>query len=387
MIIVGSKQCTGCGACAIKCPKDCINMIEDDSGFLIPHIDRDLCVKCGLCDKICHLNYKPEAIKNRKAYAATNTSNRKVLKESSSGGIFTLLAEEVIKQEGIVFGASLDNAWNVSHIAVNTMDDLWKLRGSKYVQSATGDTFQKAEVALKQGTMVLYSGTPCQIAGLKKFLSKDYENLYTVEVMCHGVASGKLFKLYIKWLEEKHHNKGRKYIFRSKRFSGWGHEAEFICEKKRYRISSNDPYTKCFMSGISLRQECYSCKYTGLDRIADITLGDFWGIQREYPQWFDKNGVSAVLINSMAGEELLSKIADSARINPVLTSAIAKYNECLRNPAERPKSSIGFYEGLEKQEIAFIDTKMMPFITKRDRLYAVIPASIKTIIKQWKRKF
>lgn len=387
MNITSGKQCTGCGACVMKCPKQCIKMIEDDNGFLIPHIDLSLCVKCGLCDKVCHLSYKPELSENRVAYAATNTKSRKVLNESSSGGIFTLLAEEVINQGGIVFGVELNNAWNVSHIAIDSVDGLWKLRGSKYVQSSTGDTYLKAEDALKQGITVLYSGTPCQIAGLKKFLSKDYENLYTVEVMCHGVASGKLFKLYIKWLEEKYNDKGTKYIFRSKRFSGWGHEAEFNCGRKVYKISADDPYIKCFMSGISLREECYSCQYTGIKRVADITIGDFWGIQREYPQWFDKNGVSAVLVNSMAGQRLIDLIRDTARFNEVSTASIAKYNECLRQPAKYPENRKDFYSDIDKLGVEFIISKMLIHITRKDKILSLIPAPLKAYIKRLRHKY
>ena len=197
MIEIKEKAfCCGCNACVQRCPKQCISMHEDEEGFLYPRVDKTICIECGLCEKVCPVINQNEPRKPLKVYAAYN-KDEKIRRESSSGGVFTAIAEQVIDEGGIVFGACFDENWEVKHDYTETKEGLKAFRGSKYVQSRIKDNYQKAEHYLKEGRKVLFSGTPCQIAGLKKYLCKEYENLLTVDFICHGVPSPKVWRMYL----------------------------------------------------------------------------------------------------------------------------------------------------------------------------------------------
>ena len=194
--IKDKKDCCGCSACVQKCPKQCISLKEDCEGFLYPIVDKDICIDCGLCEKVCPILYQGEERKPLKVFAAKN-HDEEIRKQSSSGGIFTLLAEKIINEGGVVFGAKFDENWDVKHDYTETIEGLAAFRGSKYVQSRIEDNYRKAETFLKQGRKVLFSGTPCQIAGLKRFFRKEYENLLTVDFICHGVPSPGVWRRYL----------------------------------------------------------------------------------------------------------------------------------------------------------------------------------------------
>ena len=195
--IKDKKDCCGCSACVQRCPKQCITLKEDNEGFLYPIVDKKTCIDCGLCEKVCPILHQGEPQKPLKVYAAKNL-NEEIRRQSSSGGIFTLLAEQVIQEGGVVFGARFDENWEVKHDYTETIEGLAVFRGSKYVQSRIEDNYKKAEEFLKQGRKVLFSGTPCQIAGLKRFLRKEYEELLTVDFVCHGVPSPGVWRKYLK---------------------------------------------------------------------------------------------------------------------------------------------------------------------------------------------
>lgn len=195
--IKDKSNCCGCNACVQKCPKQCISMREDDEGFLYPYVDKILCIDCGLCEKTCPVINSKEERKPLNVFAAKKP-NDEVRMQSSSGGIFTLLAENVIDEGGVVFGAGFNERWEVVHSFAEKKEDLAKFRGSKYVQSKVGNSYKQAEAFLKQGRKVLYSGTPCQIAGLKQYLRKDYANLLAVDFICHGVPSPGVFRTYLR---------------------------------------------------------------------------------------------------------------------------------------------------------------------------------------------
>lgn len=200
MINIRNKHdCCGCSACVSRCPKQCINMCEDSKGFLYPQVDKESCIDCGICEKVCPMLNKPEAKEPQHEYAVQN-SNEKVRITSSSGGVFSSIATGVLNEGGVVFGAAFDEEWKVCHIGIDTKEELSLLQGSKYVQSHIGDAFPRVEQLLKRGVKVLFSGTPCQIAGLKRYLRKEYNNLFTVDVICHGVPSPKVWREYLKSL-------------------------------------------------------------------------------------------------------------------------------------------------------------------------------------------
>lgn len=195
--ILDKKDCCGCSSCVQRCPKQCITLKEDNEGFLYPIVNKEICISCGLCEKVCPVLSQGEPRKPLKVYAAKN-QDEEIRRQSSSGGVFTLLAEQVIREGGVVFGAIFDENWEVKHDFAETIEGLAPFRGSKYVQSRIDDNYKKAERFLNQGRKVLFSGTPCQIAGLKRFLRNEYDNLLTVDFVCHGVPSPGVWRQYLK---------------------------------------------------------------------------------------------------------------------------------------------------------------------------------------------
>lgn len=308
MIDLNSIKCNGCHSCSNACPEKCINMQPDIEGFLYPIIDLDKCINCHICEKVCPLTTHVGYSCDTKAYAAYN-KNLKVRLNSSSGGIFSLLATEIINDGGVVFGAAFDNDFQVHHIAVYNTGDLKKLYGSKYVQSRIGKTYSQAKKYLDDGKSVLFSGTPCQIGGLKSFLRKDYDNLYTQDIICHGVPAPKLWKKYLSSISDGESVKS--VCFRNKD-NGWSNyqiKIKFDSHSFKSKFTENK-YIKMFLRNICLRDSCYNCEFKTLDRPSDITLADFWGINDVCPEMYDVNGTSLLLIHTEKGKNLFNQISD-----------------------------------------------------------------------------
>lgn len=316
MINIKDKEdCVGCSACVQRCPQQCISLEEDAEGFVYPVVNKENCINCGLCEKVCPVLYQNESPKKPlQAYAAINP-NEQIRLNSSSGGIFTMLAESVIKQNGVVFGASFDSEWNVRHEVIRTLDGLNWLRGSKYVQSNIGHTYSQTERLLKKGTCVLFSGTPCQIAGLKRFLRKDYDNLLTVDFICHGVPSPGVWRWYLSC-----HNATfiKDIKFRDKS-EGWRnfrfvleHTKTFADGKSNNIVLSSlkdeNGFMKAFLNNISLRPSCYVCPCKSGKSNSDITIADFWGIENFDLNLDDDKGTSLVLANSIKGVHCIDEI-------------------------------------------------------------------------------
>jgi coenzyme F420-reducing hydrogenase beta subunit len=322
--ITDKKNCYACSACVEKCPKRCIILQEDKEGFLYPQVNKSICIECGICERVCPIINKGEKQTPLHIYASIN-KNDKIRINSSSGGLFTLLAEEVIKRNGVVFGACFDENWEVKHDHIETIEELAILRGSKYMQSRLENNFRKAETFLKQGRNVLFSGTPCQIAGLKRYLQKEYENLLTVDFICHGVPSPKIWRIYLKELiirQKKakniffaHPREWKNVIqdieFRSKS-TGWKKysftltlsKTVSIEEKNTVSISSiyeKNIFMRAFLSDLILRPSCYHCHSKEGCSGADITIADFWGISLYSPSMDDDKGTSLVLLNTDKG--------------------------------------------------------------------------------------
>ena len=285
MTIADVRFCTGCTACSVICPQKCISMKTDGEGFIKPVIDYSKCINCGLCFKNCPqecsyiLNEKRD-----EAYAFVNL-NKSELEKSSSGGAFISLAKYILSKGGVVFGAAYDSNFFVRTVAIERVEDLYRLQGSKYVQSDIGDGYIEVKQYLKRNRLVLFSGTPCQIAGLYAALKEERENinLITVELLCHGVPSNKLFQTYLKYAERKY-GKICEYTFRDKEKWGWGNWGSISylrkdkIKKRYFPVASDYFYSLCFKENIFM-ESCYNCKYAVLPRLADITLGDFWGGQ------------------------------------------------------------------------------------------------------------
>lgn len=326
MIFANRADCSGCEACANTCPRNAITMRRDAEGFAYPAVNRELCIGCGKCDAVCPaLNFAkkiPDALPN--VFVAVNP-NAKIRRHSSSGGVFSALSELVLRDGGIVFGAAFDENFHVKHTAVETLDELEKLRGSKYVQSQIGDVYRQVKDALKS-RQVLFSGTPCQCAGLKSFLGKDNENLLTVEIICHGTPSPMLWENYIGELGYAHEI--RHVNFRSKR-KGWttSHlEINFADQGYYLKMVGQDTYGKLFLSGLSERPSCHACKFRFPNGKSDLTIGDAWGIQKFAPEMFDNRGASVVFVHTAKGNDFFERAT-------LIKRQVRFFDAALKNPA------------------------------------------------------
>ena len=309
------NECCGCTACYHVCPRKCIEMNEDVLGFKYPHVDEQACIDCGLCVKVCQFkkNYGTFDVKESQIYAFRNNDISQ-LKRSQSGAAFWTIAQQFIKNGGIVYGCGFDNCHKVIHKRVTTTKDLEDLRGSKYVQSDVCKTFEETKFDLKAGRKVLYSGTSCQIANIKSYVGKRLrDNLYTIDLICHGVPSPFIYRDYIETLIKKHKEPLTRVNFRDKS-KGWNSSIPSFRFGKKIYYSTD--YSRMFYSNLILRESCYECPFTNFNRTSDISIGDFWGWTKISNQFNDNKGVSLLLVNSFKGEELVKSIKDLCSLIP-----------------------------------------------------------------------
>lgn len=329
---VTERNCCGCGACINSCPKHCISMTENERGFLLPSVDEASCVNCGLCVDSCPEKELPTFYNVKKAFAAVS-KDIPMLKNSTSGGIFVLLSLSILKQGGTVYGCAWNDDFTAKHIRINSDKDLCLIQQSKYLQSNTCNTFREVKKDLLNGLKVLYSGTACQIAGLRKYLKKDYDNLITLEVACHGVPSPGLFKKYIRWIEKNSDKTVSDFKFRNKDKHKKGEHYKYCVTftdgSTKYGFSKEDPYYGSFLDCKTLRYTCYNCKYKRDSRIADIMLSDYWGIEKEHKSFPSQNGASAVVLCTQSAIELFDSVRTSMISKETTFNKIAKHNHSL----------------------------------------------------------
>lgn len=313
------NQCTSCTACSNICPKQCITLQKNEDGFNYPKIDKFKCIECSLCENICPVINKKNTNSKTIAYAVKN-KNEGVRLESTSGGFFSLLADYILENDGYVVGAAYDKNFVVKHTIINDRSQLYRIRGAKYSQSELGDIFFSVKKLLEEKKMVLFSGTPCQCEGLNAFLKKDYKNLITVDLICHGVPSPEVWQKYIDYRSDKENDgiRPKKINMRCKD-SGWsnyGYSTEFVYEngKRTLVLNSSDLFMKAFVGSICLRTSCSDCNAKGINRCTDFTLGDYWGIWNQYPKFDDNRGISAVFVHSNKGAELLGVLNDQLEL-------------------------------------------------------------------------
>lgn len=373
MITISNKSyCSGCSACASICPKHCITMQADSEGFLYPVVNEADCIDCGLCEKVCHELLPYDERKPINVYAAIN-KDEQVRMNSSSGGMFYLLAEKTISEGGVVFGARFDEEWQVIIDYAETLEDVKPFMGSKYVQARTATAYRDAETFLKQGRKVLFSGSPCQIAGLHHYLRKDYDNLTTVDFVCHGVPSPKVWHRYL----DEVMTSGKRAIndvkFRNKG-NGWK-KFNFVLsynhDNKSYSLSSwhqQNHYMRAFLSDMILRPSCHDCRAKQGRSHSDITIADFWGIDREIPHMDDDKGTGLVLVNTEKGRQALDWSKVTMKESSI--EVASKYNGGLSSLTKPHPKRTEFFAALDTSSsvISLIDNCLRPPFKRRVRI-------------------
>lgn len=333
-MICSKEKCFGCGACVVKCPFNCISMMTDEYGFDYPRIDAAKCVGCNSCRNVCPANDSIVLNVPFKAYAAW-IKDKKSHMTSSSGGIADGLAKTVVSQDGIVFGAKLNEDLTVSHCSADNMTKIETFKGSKYVQSRIIETYRDVKHYLDQGRKVLYIGTPCQVAAIKKYIG-DNTNLYTVDIICHGTPSSQMLHKHIETIEKKYNRKATRVSFRTN--SSWN---LILCDNKGMfynKDSMTDLWYVGFLRRLFYREACYSCPFANPNRVSDITIGDFWGLENHTIEQEAKYGVSVVLVNSEQGKKLIKETTDLLQMIERDIQEAINGNKQLRYPSKKHRN-------------------------------------------------
>lgn len=387
------KKCTGCRTCELICPFNAIMFKQDEEGFIFPQINEEKCKKCGNCTKQCtYFNENYGDLLDKQNVFAVQIKDEEVLNKSSSGGAFTAFANAILDKGGRICGCTLDENFEAKHIFIDNKKELYKLRGSKYIQSDVNNTYIKTKENLENGIPILYVGTPCQIAGLKQFLKKDYDNLILIDLICHGVASEVYFKEYLKYLESKFNSKIIEYKFRDKskyRWVGFGAYTYIKRNKKRkiYTLPEKDFFFNSYNSGKILRKCCYECKYATTKREGDITIADFWGIEKYHSNIDTENGVSAVILNTKKGKRIFENIKNNINYFPSELEYIINENGNFSKPSTKPLDRDYIFNDLYEKGFDYIAKRYFEkpgIVTKIKR---AIPIGLKRTTKNIIRRF
>ena len=365
------EKCVGCKSCEQSCPKHCISMIENQEGFWYPAVDEEKCVECGKCLKTCPIeNIKLHRNNPQTVWAWRNKSDIDIMR-SASGGAADSAAKIVLQMGGVVYGAAYDEQLVVSHIEIVNDGERKKIQSSKYVQSDPKDSYAKVKQRLEEGRIVLYTGTPCQIAGLYTFLGGDKPNLYTVDLIFHGVPTPKFFKKYIEYQDKRMNDKVIYYNFRSKDKRGWG--TQYLLKTKtktKTKPLAIDRYGKHFMDGDCYRECCYQCAYANTNRVGDMTVGDFWGIAKSHPEFNSPKGISSIFVNTEKGQRLFEKMKALADVEEgTLQEAMIKQGNLIC-PSSRPECRNDFYKRID--ESRFIE-ELRVGLQLKVRIKSILP--------------
>nr|WP_315103737.1 Coenzyme F420 hydrogenase/dehydrogenase, beta subunit C-terminal domain [uncultured Catonella sp.] len=342
-------ECSACEACKVICPTSAITMTENEKGFAYPYIDDSLCIECGRCEAVCPLNDKNINKLSPKIYAFRKRDSIK-LADSQSGGAFSAFAEIILKSGGTVYGVALEE-FIPKYMRVDKPEDLGKLKGSKYVEAITGDIFLEVNKDLKAGKQVLFSGSPCHTEGLHHFIknNKNRDNLITCDLICHGVP-GRL--PYFTYLEYLFRNRGKvsEFNFRDKSLGGWHEHAESFVIRGNKEFSRD--YTNLFYLNTALRDSCYKCRYACEKRASDITIGDFWGVERNYPEKDDNKGLSVVMLRSVKAEKIFEEIIKEDEAWKLTLEECIQPN--LKHPTPKPELTDNFWEDIKVHDFDYI---------------------------------
>lgn len=369
-------NCSSCAACANVCNRNAIQMKLDSEGFYRPVIDSKICIHCGLCERICPWNNlvdNPNDAKFEPKTLAAYAKDEYIRLQSSSGGIFTVLAKKILDDHGVVVGVAQLDRIHFAHIIVENIDDLAKLRGSKYVLADVGCVYRKVRSLLKTGRKILFSGTPCQVAALYSVLGNCAKsaNLFTIDIVCHGMPSVKVFEKYIVELEKKNNSDLDWVKFRDKS-DGWGRYAllhRFKSEKEVFVHACRSDYMRLFVSRICQNKSCVECKYRKLPRIADITLGDFWGVSKYHPHMNDNKGTSVVLLNTTHGMDLFSFVEKQVTMCESRVEYAVANNPCIVKSGMCHPKRTEFFLDLDKITFNQLIKKYFPKQSMMKRLF------------------
>lgn len=357
--VIKKSECCGCFGCLNSCPKNCIQMKDDNEGFWYPEVDYFRCIKCNLCIKNCpalNIHNKNEDVLKEAEVIAAYSKDEVLRLDSTSGGIFSEIAKYFIKEKGIVYGAIYNQEHLVEHYRGTTVEDIDKLRQSKYLQSNIGDIYRKVKEDLINKKKVLFVGTPCHIAALNNYLSKNYDNLTTIDFLCRGINSPEAYKQYLKNLEKKYFSKIKRVIFKNKTYGWHRFSTKIIFENGQEYIQ--DRYTDSYMRGylegnLFMRPSCHECRYKSLPRYADITLGDFWGIEKVRPDLDQDKGTSIFMLNTEKGKKVFESIEErivfeKMKINDIYLGNTALTQRVLLTKKQQKMREIFFKNYKEK---------------------------------------
>lgn len=340
------NKCVGCTACVNVCPRNCVKMEMDEEGFYYPVIDREKCVNCGMCYKSCPTVY----VKRQKKYPITlgmiNRSNE-IRNMSSSGGVFYSLAQFFLKSGGTVCGATLDDKMYVKHILIDKENQIGRLIRSKYVQSDLGECYSLIKRLLVQKKKVLFVGTPCQVYGLHTFLKQEYENLFSIDLICHGVPSPKIWREFVEDIESQRNAECQNISFRDRTLGGWGNfgmKIEFSDGSEYIDTQKQNAYMFGFLGGFIDRRSCYDCQFKSLSRCSDLTIGDFWCVDDYVERFNDNIGTSLVYVNTEKGQNLIKAVRNDFFIKKIIEEKFWTLNKAYGQSTLDIKNREKFYK-------------------------------------------
>ncbi len=365
MIQISDKtKCCGCTACASVCPKKCITMQYDEEGFLYPVVDKTSCVNCGICEKACPFNKIDKFDEHCSVYVALQNVNEKERNESTAGGAFSLIADALINGGAVIWAAGYDSSIRVIHKCADNKDSLSELRGSKYVQSYLGDTFRQIQSDLKKGLTVLFVGTPCQVHGLKRIMG-NAQNLYTMDLLCLGVSSPKLFSKYIEYLSEKYRSRVKSVSFRDKHYGYATPNVRVDFENGRYiqQIYDSKVHANLFFSHYNVRPCCYQCEFRECPRVSDFTIGDFNDVGNFIPSMDDNKGTTRVWIHTDKGKALMEEVKKSAKV-VILDNSSSNVVGGSRKQIVRPSRREEFFQDSTRFSYSDLVGKWQPYQIK-----------------------
>lgn len=353
--VVETLDCVGCGACSEICTHQAINLFANNEGFKFPKVDGDICIQCGMCMKVCPVINAEEAKNPRGIVYAAANKNLNVLLESSSGGVFSAIANYILERNGVIFGAAFNEELILTHRKIDNVEELSLLRGSKYLQSDMQATFKMIKGLINDNILVYFVGTACQVTALKSFIRKDSRYLFTSDIVCHGVPSQKIFNVFVSAFEKKENVKIVNYKFRDKEINGWScsSSSSLVIDNstgKQKKIRYNkilNAYFEAFISGSINRECCYKCKFTTEERVSDITLADFWGVENYHEMFYTDHGVSLIIVNSSEGREVLSALQEKLLLVESKYEYGEEINKCLYESTPRPQNRDYIYESID----------------------------------------